>query len=478
VTGEEDVMAKTVLVEVPEELAGAVKQFVQEVEEAMPETRGGRAVDVGRYEQAVEQSAAELEQQALRRLLQALDIDAPRVVIHGERYTRVGRYEAPYETKAGPVRVLRSVYRKDGERNSKTVDAVSLRAGVVEDGWLPSAARAMAFLLQQGTSREAEKTARELGRLPYSRSSFERVGHAVGALYEVLHAPVEDTLIEAYEVPTQAKSISVGLDRVSVPMEEPARRPVGRPRHDAPKRPIERNHRQAYVGTVTLHDEEGHALHTVRYGRMPQGDAQSLCAGMGADVAMLLRKRPDLQVERLSDGAPEMHHLLVAEINEEKLGTPVDDLVDFWHLLEKLAAAAEVLFGGMNVAHLLRWKLKLLNTPGAVWQILTELRESGKEQVQVGTTQPVHEAITYVENNGERMNYADARQKGLPIGSGNTEATCKSLITVRMKRAGSRWKEGTGSHIVYLRALALSDRWDDGISLALRELRTPVRPVA
>ena len=73
-------MAKMVLIDVPEELAGAVKQFVQEVEEAMPELRGGRAVDVRCYKQAVERSAAELEQQALRRLLQALDVGAPHIV--------------------------------------------------------------------------------------------------------------------------------------------------------------------------------------------------------------------------------------------------------------------------------------------------------------------------------------------------------------------------------------------------------------
>ena len=40
---------KMVLVEVPEEWAAAVKKFVDGVEAAKPETRGGRAVDYAAY---------------------------------------------------------------------------------------------------------------------------------------------------------------------------------------------------------------------------------------------------------------------------------------------------------------------------------------------------------------------------------------------------------------------------------------------
>jgi len=147
-----------------------------------------------------------------------------------------------------------------------------------------------------------------------------------------------------------------------------------------------------------------------------------------------------------------------------------------WHLLEKLGRAAAVSHGNSSAGEVVRgWRMKLLNSSGAVEGILDELKQSGREHVQVGETRPVHDAITYIENNGNRMDYATARRRGLPIGSGNVEATCKSLVEVRMKRPGARWKEDSGEHIIQLRALALSDRWDAAMDLTLRPLRKAVR---
>jgi hypothetical protein len=265
-------------------------------------------------------------------------------------------------------------------------------------------------------------------------------------------------------------------------MEEPRSKPVGRPKKKAPKRPITRAFRMAYCGTVTLHDGEGEAIHTIRYGTMPQGDPHSLCMGMSDDVATLLAKRPDLLVVLLCDGAKEMWNLLDAEFT----GAPFDThryvvrrLIDFWHVVEKLAPAARVLVGDAQAKPLLaRWRTLLRNTSSARVTILAELRASGREFVRVGDAQPVHEAITYLENNATRMDYAAARRDHLPIGSGSVEATCKSLVNMRMKRPGARWKNRTGEHVIHLRALALSDRWDDAMDIVLKRPAVRIHAVA
>jgi len=153
--------------EMPEELKGvgeAVKAMIRQVEASWRRTRGGRAIDYATLERQVAAGAAAIERASHHAVLQGLSLDQPRVGIEGQVYHRVGRDEADYYTVAGPVRVLRTWYRVHGHRNAQTVNAVSLRSGVVADGWLPATAQAMAYQLQQGTAREAELTAQQRGR--------------------------------------------------------------------------------------------------------------------------------------------------------------------------------------------------------------------------------------------------------------------------------------------------------------------------
>src|SRR5213594_3246838 len=376
------------VIEVPEqfvEVGKAMAEHLAMLQGIVDRLGRGKAVDYAAVEAAMAEGVSRTELAAHRAILQKLDIDVAAVIIGGVRYTRVGRCEEPYHTMVGSVSVERSLYRQSGERGGqpggRVVDAVSLRAGVVADGWLPATAQAMTHAVQQGTSREAVATAKEYRRLPYCRNSFERVAHVVGALAVADHQDIEDVLIDAMEIPEDASSVSVSLDRVSIPMEEPRPRPAGRPKKGAAKRPVARNFRMAYCGTVTLHDREGAGRYTIRYGCMPDGDVMGLRDRMVADVATLRSKRPDLKIELLCDGAPEMWNLL-EEGFTPKFGDDLHRLVDLYHLTEKLGAAAHVLEDSPAAAgeRLGGWKKTLLHRSSAAAGILTELVASGRDE--------------------------------------------------------------------------------------------------
>lgn len=192
---------------------------------------------------------------------------------------------------------------------------------------------------------------------------------------------------------------------------------------------------------------------------------------MVGDVRVLMRKAPNLLVSLLCDGAEEMWSLLEGAFKTHAPEIKTESLVDFWHMKEKLAPAAKLLVAkDCAESKLKKWGTILLEKWWSSKKILSELCRSREEFTKVGQDMPVHEAITYLEHHASRTNYAKALAEGLPIGSGNVEATCKSLIEVRMKRGGMRWKEESGQEIIELRALALSDRWKKGIELALAPL--------
>jgi len=58
------------------------------------------------------------------------------------------------------------------------------------------------------------------------------------------------------------------------------------------------------------------------------------------------------------------------------------------------------------------------------------------------------------------MNYAESIQENLPIGSGVTEAACKTVVKQMLCHSGMKWVEKGASVVLSLRTLILTPgRW-------------------
>ena len=114
-------------------------------------------------------------------------------------------------------------------------------------------------------------------------------------------------------------------------------------------------------------------------------------------------------------------------------------IVDFWHVCEHVSQCAQAFFGeGTEPAR--QWSLKVRghlragDVRGALRQVeVLNPRGSQKRREQK------HSLVTYLTNNRDRMDYPRYETLGLPIGSGEVEAQCKTLVQARCKQAGMRW---------------------------------------
>jgi hypothetical protein len=73
--------------------------------------------------------------------------------------------------------------------------------------------------------------------------------------------------------------------------------------------------------------------------------------------------------------------------------------------------------------------------------------------------------LSYLQRHGEagRLDYADFRQHGLPLGSGAIESSIRRVINLRLKGNGIFWLEHHAEEMLQLRALVISGRWDERV---------------
>lgn len=168
--------------------------------------------------------------------------------------------------------------------------------------------------------------------------------------------------------------------------------------------------------------------------------ATAQSAGLGAQT----------RVHGVGDGAP-----WIVDKFQENFGEQGRYLLDFYHVSEYLAAAAQII----KPKHQKRWRARqqgrlLENKVASVLRALASHREA-----ETAEFQPVNAAYQYLHKRRDHLDYAGARRQGLPIGSGEIESGHRHVIQQRLKLAGCWWKETHAQAMLNLRVARANNLW-------------------
>ena len=365
-------------------------------------------------ERAVLAAANEVCRLTLEATLRATAEAQPdRVRIDGVVYARHQTGTGTYHSLCGSLVVERATYRAEGERNGPTVVPLELAAGLME-GATPALAYRVALGYAQGPGRHAEEQMHADHRQPPSRSTLERLGKAIGTHTQRVAPQIEPAVREAEALPAGAHAIVVGLDRTTVPMEEP--RPAGAApttRHKrrttpyvrTPPAPVDVHDRMAYVGTVSVVDRAGEALVTRRYAIASTADPATLTTRMMADVTRARAQAPRMPVGVVQDAAPELWTLIGTALTTETRLRRWHEAIDRYHLNEHLAAVLRLVEPDerRRRAPLRRWNTRLDGDNRAIDRIARSIAEQlTASGVDTAAADP---HFTYLTNHQQRMRY-------------------------------------------------------------------------
>jgi len=408
------------------------------------------------------------------------------VLVDGKRHRKVlvdgsARIGTPF----GVISLPRALYRREGQRGVKgatTVGLLEKRAGII-DGMTPRLAELTTYYDASVPSRESEKLMDLAGLRGPRRATLENKAGSIGT--ELL-GNLDAFLAEAradQPLPTAAAMITIGMDRVNVPYEEP--NPGGekseRTRQLRAKKPYQRREpepvvrafRGDFVGSVSIRDEHGELIGGYCYGLSHTEEPRRLADWLVADVVAAVRQNPSILVSVCQDGARELWPTTWEALKRApELGAvKIRACVDFHHFSPRVRNVVSLLWDDDAVPE---WKRRLLDEEGAVLALQDAVLQEAERRLDEMSSEQleaIHDFQTYIQERtridgredrrSELFDYAALRAEGLPIGSGPTEATAKSLAGVRMKRCGNRWSVPGASATLVCRGLILSaGRWE------------------
>lgn len=394
-------------------------------------------------EQALQDAVNEAGCIAMAPMIKQFDTNGEPIRINGIKHTVKQISPENYETPYGPVKVERHTYQtsKGGrsyvplENDARMVlNSTPRYAQIVSGKYARFGAEAICEDLLECNGRKISHQ--------YAKVLSDYVG-SVAQCHDI------EWDYDLPEFDTPVATVSLGLDGTCILMRDDG-------------------WREAMCGTISFYDSEGDRLYTVYCAATPEYGKESFKAKFSREIERVQKEFSDVHYMGVADGAKD---------NWTFLQSYTKNLVlDFYHAREYISKAASAIFGKdkkAKAAWISTWSHQLKHKQGAVGRLLKELyhqrSQLDKKKNWLERDEELRLVIGYYTNNKHRMRYAYQLKHNLPMGSGVTEAACKTLIKQRMCLSGSRWKDAGASCVLALRALKLTKgRWQQFWTYVMR----------
>jgi hypothetical protein len=381
-------------------------------------------------ERAIQDALNEAGKLLTGECLERFDTDGSPIEVGGINFTSKGRVGKAYQTPYGEVSVPRHVYQSGW--GGATYCPLDRSARVIEST-TPRFAQMCARKYATLNSTLAQEDLAECHQRHVSRCYLQDTAEAVAAIAQDKQ-PIWK-YADAVEQ-TEVAFISLSIDGTCVLY-------------------CEEGWRTAMVGTLSLYDALGERLQTIYVGAPPAYGKESFLEQMQREIAIYKERYPGVLWVGVADGAKDYWPWLERFVHVQML--------DFWHAVSYLETAAAAMHRSSKQrrAWFERSRHALKHEHGAAEALLEEMNEAARNP-RLGSAARAHlqTAAGYFANNLSRMNYAEAQARHWPLGSGVTEAACKTLVKQRMCGSGMKWKHDGAATVLSLRSLVLSTgRW-------------------
>jgi len=368
---------------------------------------------------------------ATEEALKRFDTIGTPIQIGSIRMSSKGKVRKRYESPYGAVDVARHVYQTSA--GGKTYCPLDESARIVTSS-TPRFAKQVSSKYARLSAKEVMDDLKTNHGRPVVRSFLQNIVDVVGGIAQ---ATEEDWMYETPKQDEPVTTVSVSLDGTCVFMSGDG-------------------WREAMTGTVALYSSVGERLHTIYLGAAPEYGKAKFLERLEQEVYAIKLQYPGAIYVGIADGAKTNWDFLERHTQCQVL--------DFYHATEYLADASYAMHPIDACERKLWLDLachRLINESNAATELLNEMKQMLPKRTKQGLIDKLKAAITYFTNQNHRMDYPHYRSKNLPIGSGVTEAACKTLVKQRLCQSGMKWKNQGISMVLRLRALiSTKGRWE------------------